>query len=127
MRSAFTAPQSHLRPSGTMAGRAAIHPQKEALMSLLLQPNCKPEAQWIDIPKTRLGPKIRRRIQCPSDHHIGNAPTPSMWNLREDPAEGPPATKWMHVYHSNLLPSCPDLPLSTYTWWITVIQKFDAN
>ena len=81
---------------------------EEALMSHLLLPNHKPEAQWINIPKMRLRLKIRRRIQCLLDCHIGNAPVHSMWNLRGDPAEGLPATKQMQAYCSNLPASCPD-------------------
>ena len=42
------------------------------------------------------------------DCHIGNAPALLIWNLREDQAEGLPATKQMHAYHSSLLASCPD-------------------
>ena len=64
----FSAPQSHLRPFSTMAGRAASHPPKEALLSHLHQPNHKHMALWIDISKMEL--RIRRRIEHLWDCHI---------------------------------------------------------
>ena len=39
-------------------GQKSHQPTAETLMSHPLQPNHKPKAQWIDIPKIRLGPKI---------------------------------------------------------------------
>ena len=122
-----------------MARRATSHPQKEALMSHLPQPNCKHEDHWIGIPKMGPGWRIRRRIQHSSDHHIGDAPTPSTWNLREDLTDGLPSAQWMHAYCFNLLASHPDSsnmrmsPSQTgpFTFAhggaVTVIQEFNAN
>ena len=91
-----------------MAKRAASHPQKEALMSHLCQPDCKHKAHWINIPKTEPGWRIRRRTRHPLDCHIRDTPTPMMWNWREDWMEGLPSIKLRHAYHFTILASCPD-------------------
>ena len=136
-------PLSHmLRPFGAMAGRAASHPQKEALISHLLLSNHKP-MRLNGLTFQRQGTWTKDQKEDPDICQTatsGNAPTPSMWNLREDLAEEPPASQAdACILLQSPCITCPDSsnvgmsPLQSwaihaYAWWrVTVIQEFNAN
>ena len=104
VRNASAVPSSHLRPSSTMARRAASHPWKKAPMNHLCQPNCKHKVCPINISK--MGTWTEDWMEDLTSAKPTHWDTPALltWTWTEDQI----SIKPMHTYHLNLLASHSD-------------------